>query len=86
MTVTKVRATKGNDVDRRGESMHQWPRFGSSGKTRASSNVVGAANVSSHRDQHDFSVGGDVSYHMTGPNGDLSRGWWHIAPSSALPN
>ena len=33
--------------------------------------------------KHDFSVGGEVSYHMTGPNGDLSRGWWHIAAIEA---
>ena len=27
---------------------------------------------------YDFTPGGDVSYHMTGPAGDLARGWWRF--------
>jgi uncharacterized protein YndB with AHSA1/START domain len=27
---------------------------------------------------HDLSVGGRVSYVMTGPDGDKSRGWWEV--------
>jgi uncharacterized protein YndB with AHSA1/START domain len=27
---------------------------------------------------HDLSVGGRVSYFMTGPDGDKSRGWWEV--------
>ena len=34
---------------------------------------------------HDLSVGGDVSYFMTGPEGDTSRGWWKIVAAEA-PN
>ena len=29
-------------------------------------------------EQHDFKVGGWARYHMTGPEGDRSRGWWRI--------
>ena len=29
-------------------------------------------------EQHDFVVGGRVSYYMTGPNGEKSRGWWQF--------
>jgi uncharacterized protein YndB with AHSA1/START domain len=27
---------------------------------------------------HDFTVGGESRYHMTGPNGETPRGWWRI--------
>ncbi|HEU4541391.1 MAG TPA: SRPBCC domain-containing protein [Jiangellaceae bacterium] len=27
---------------------------------------------------HDLSIGGTVRYYMTGPDGDMSRGWWRI--------
>ncbi len=27
---------------------------------------------------HDFVVGGQSRYHMTGPNGETPRGWWRI--------
>jgi uncharacterized protein YndB with AHSA1/START domain len=27
---------------------------------------------------HDLSAGGRVNYHMTGPDGDRSSGWWRI--------
>jgi uncharacterized protein YndB with AHSA1/START domain len=27
-------------------------------------------------DSHDFVVGGTSAYHMTGPDGEKSRGWW----------
>ncbi|HZA86762.1 MAG TPA: SRPBCC domain-containing protein [Acidimicrobiales bacterium] len=27
---------------------------------------------------HDLSVGGSVTYYMTGPDGDQPRGWWRI--------
>jgi uncharacterized protein YndB with AHSA1/START domain len=29
-------------------------------------------------EKHDLSPGGDVTYFMTGPEGDQSRGWWRI--------
>lgn len=29
-------------------------------------------------EQHDFTVGGCVTYVMTGPDGDAYRGWWRI--------
>jgi uncharacterized protein YndB with AHSA1/START domain len=28
--------------------------------------------------KHEFSVGGQSRYHMTGPGGDKARGWWRI--------
>jgi uncharacterized protein YndB with AHSA1/START domain len=28
--------------------------------------------------RHEFSVGGQSRYHMTGPSGDKARGWWRI--------
>jgi len=28
--------------------------------------------------RHDFMVGGQSRYHMTGPNGETPRGWWRI--------
>jgi len=28
--------------------------------------------------RHDFHVGGESRYHMTGPTGDTPRGWWRI--------
>jgi uncharacterized protein YndB with AHSA1/START domain len=27
---------------------------------------------------HDLSPGGQVTYYMTGPDGDRPRGWWHV--------
>ena len=38
-------------------------------------------------EQHDLTPGGGVTYFMTGPDGDRSRGWWRITrvdPPSAL--
>jgi uncharacterized protein YndB with AHSA1/START domain len=38
-------------------------------------------------EQHDLTPGGRVTYYMTGPEGQTSRGWWRIAavePPSAL--
>ena len=29
-------------------------------------------------EEHDLTSGGRVSYYMTGPQGDKSRGWWRI--------
>jgi uncharacterized protein YndB with AHSA1/START domain len=29
-------------------------------------------------DRHDLTVGGGVTYFMTGPAGDRSRGWWRV--------
>ncbi len=29
-------------------------------------------------EQHDLAVGGQVTYVMTGPNGEQSRGWWRV--------
>jgi len=29
-------------------------------------------------EQHDLSPGGDVTYFMTGPEGDTHRGWWKV--------
>jgi uncharacterized protein YndB with AHSA1/START domain len=29
-------------------------------------------------DAHDFTPGGAVAYHMTGPEGDQARGWWKM--------
>jgi uncharacterized protein YndB with AHSA1/START domain len=29
-------------------------------------------------ERHDFVPGGEVSYYMTGPAGEKSRGWWRI--------
>ncbi|TQS45353.1 SRPBCC family protein [Cryptosporangium phraense] len=28
--------------------------------------------------EHDFTVGGEAKYHMTGPEGDTSNGWWRF--------
>ncbi len=36
-------------------------------------------------EQHDFVVGGRSRYHMTGPDGRKSRGWWTITAIEA-PN
>ncbi len=29
-------------------------------------------------EQHDLSPGGDVTYFMTGPEGERHRGWWKV--------
>jgi uncharacterized protein YndB with AHSA1/START domain len=29
-------------------------------------------------EQHDLTPGGDVTYFMTGPGGEKSRGWWRV--------
>ena len=29
-------------------------------------------------EQHDLTSGGDVTYFMTGPDGDQPRGWWRV--------
>jgi uncharacterized protein YndB with AHSA1/START domain len=29
-------------------------------------------------DRHEFEVGGEVRYHMTGPDGEKAPGWWTI--------
>src|SRR5919198_5136140 len=29
-------------------------------------------------DKHDLAVGGEVTYAMTGPGGEQSRGWWRV--------
>ena len=29
-------------------------------------------------EEHDLTPGGDVSYYMTGPEGDQHRGWWRV--------
>jgi len=34
---------------------------------------------------HDLTPGGSVSYHMTGPEGDQSHGWWRVRTVDA-PN
>lgn len=34
-------------------------------------------------EQHDFVVGGWCRYHMTGPDGEKSRGWWKITAIEA---
>ncbi|GGM11251.1 SRPBCC family protein [Micromonospora yangpuensis] len=34
-------------------------------------------------DRHDFTVGGQSRYHMTGPQGEKSRGWWTITAIEA---
>lgn len=34
-------------------------------------------------DRHDFVVGGASRYHMTGPDGEKSRGWWTITAIEA---
>lgn len=34
-------------------------------------------------DRHDFVVGGASRYHMTGPGGEKSRGWWTITAIDA---
>lgn len=33
-------------------------------------------------DEHDFRVGGWTRYHMTGPQGERSHGWWRITELS----
>ncbi len=33
--------------------------------------------------QHDFVPGGEVSYYMTGPEGDQHHGWWRITAIDA---
>ena len=30
-------------------------------------------------DKHDLSAGGEVTYAMTGPDGEKSHGWWRVA-------
>jgi uncharacterized protein YndB with AHSA1/START domain len=32
---------------------------------------------------HDLTPGGDVTYFMTGPEGEISRGWWRITSVEA---
>ncbi|NEC71993.1 SRPBCC family protein [Streptomyces rochei] len=34
-------------------------------------------------EQHDLTPGGDVTYFMTGPEGDKYRGWWRVATVGA---
>lgn len=34
-------------------------------------------------EQHDLTPGGDVTYFMTGPEGDKYRGWWRVATVDA---
>ena len=34
-------------------------------------------------DEHEFVVGGRVRYHMTGPDGEKSRGWWRFTAIEA---
>jgi uncharacterized protein YndB with AHSA1/START domain len=34
-------------------------------------------------DRYDFTVGGQAAYHMTGPDGEKSRGWWTITAIDA---
>jgi uncharacterized protein YndB with AHSA1/START domain len=29
-------------------------------------------------EQHDFTVGGEATYYMTGPDGEKARGWWRF--------
>jgi uncharacterized protein YndB with AHSA1/START domain len=29
-------------------------------------------------ERHDLTPGGDVTYFMTGPEGDKNRGWWRV--------
>jgi len=29
-------------------------------------------------DRYDLAPGADVAYHMTGPDGDVARGWWKV--------
>jgi uncharacterized protein YndB with AHSA1/START domain len=29
-------------------------------------------------EKHDLTTGGQVSYYMTGPEGDQARGWWNV--------
>jgi uncharacterized protein YndB with AHSA1/START domain len=32
---------------------------------------------------HDLTAGGSVTYYMTGPDGDTSRGWWRVLAVNA---
>lgn len=34
-------------------------------------------------DQHDLVPGGEVTYSMTGPGGEISRGWWRVTSVDA---
>jgi uncharacterized protein YndB with AHSA1/START domain len=34
-------------------------------------------------DRHDFVVGGQSRYHMTGPEGEKARGWWTVTAVEA---
>ncbi|WP_399889918.1 SRPBCC domain-containing protein [Streptomyces sp. BBFR51] len=34
-------------------------------------------------EEHDLTPGGDVTYFMTGPEGDKFRGWWRVATVDA---
>jgi uncharacterized protein YndB with AHSA1/START domain len=34
-------------------------------------------------ENHDLTVGGQVTYFMTGPDGEKSRGWWRVASIDA---
>jgi uncharacterized protein YndB with AHSA1/START domain len=34
-------------------------------------------------EEHDLTAGGSVTYFMTGPDGDTSRGWWRVTSVNA---
>jgi uncharacterized protein YndB with AHSA1/START domain len=39
---------------------------------------VGPAGLSATVEEHDLVAGGEVTYFMTGPDGETSRGWWRV--------
>src|SRR5579863_2285581 len=52
---------------------------GTSGRTHASSSVGGAPpTYPATFTRHDFVVGGESRYFMTGPAGENPKGWWRI--------
>jgi uncharacterized protein YndB with AHSA1/START domain len=38
----------------------------------------GPPNYPATMEKHDLTPGGDVTYFMTGPDGDQPRGWWRV--------
>jgi uncharacterized protein YndB with AHSA1/START domain len=41
--------------------------------------LVGAADPPATVEKHDLAAGGEVTYVMTGPEGEESRGWWQVS-------
>ncbi|MBQ1099216.1 SRPBCC domain-containing protein [Streptomyces sp. b94] len=53
------------------------------GAERAAGALWGPPTYPATVEEHDLAPGGDVTYFMTGPEGDKHRGWWRIASVDA---